>query len=1658
MNKTLVRWSALVLISCLVADPATCQVITFITSPSVATIVSAPARFSREAIPAHLIAGYHKPGDLPAVRISQRERTLRRVTGTILSISALLSLFSTVVLHNAFQRAWPGLIAGMTGGVISFVFSLWPVNYFIGLIWSLATQLGPLTGREERNDSHFANVPLNIPLTGETAPRITIHMPIFLESFEVIRPSLDAAQVAVAEYNRQFPDRSNFVISDDGLGYLTNNDVEGFAERAREKRPSDRTPQENEVLNRLTYYAAHDLAVIARPKPEGTPETERRGIFKKASNLNYTLRLADGLTNNPAYQKGWQRGHLWIGDLLVPLDKDSITPPGILAMTAPEFVADPTLSFTQHSTVPTNENESFFASGIGMFNRMMYRLGMPSKILLGGFVSFMGHNGFVRTAHLREQGYWDEDAASEDLVFAMRVEARGNHGKYIMYPGMDFGEMMSRTFNEEAAKFYRYSFGAAQVLFNPIPEWRSRGIWNEYLREYARSPHTSWASIAELLIIKMLFFNIAIAAFSPFLALLLPEVDLGGPWRIIFTVIGFNVFPTLLTSLFIKQMDLSDSTELPFWQRFWDREKKLLPLVPSLMGLSPYSLHGWTTWLIGRRPTIGATTVDTLEEKPLGEVLKEMPTAHWTVLTYISAYILVSELATVALGHSRRVPMALTFLSIQALAPYIFNQPLWQAIKASIRKMVGLARAYAPVLMLAVLGLLFSGCNTLPGQGMSSVTSGLAGILVGALLTWMVMRSQKPSTPQGQSLIPVKTAKPESTLSQIMRRIIAPFTVFALMTLLALLTYSSPNSNPLSPSRGIIIPTSPNGIVVNVQQTENQSGDSTGSRGTLFTTPLRNIIYDYTVPGVQSTMVKFYDRAWFVPGQWLNVTVDVPEGVHQVGFRLLRGESKEDADISPQGLVILPVTPGRHTLRLSPRDFLMADAGGILDFLLGPQFLSAHFDAAAWDFQLGNTPKGPLHVVRVERSTGTQGVLFYIALLSLLGGAGALSIYRLRRRKDQLRIVILSTTMGPMAPPTPTPSLGRGNLQQITGVTEDFSFIHPRMESPQGLPIIDVPSRQQPAPLRPSMPPSLGQRAGPGAINPAIPVPAFRTLADAIKFILEQRQLGAGLPATFRIPPGTPIPDPSGNGALRRVTTEGVGLYDTALSILALVQNGNLAEARQILDIYTNGYGRPNLNMNLRAFPTNDNQGAFTPLRSDLPYFFDFTRLNGQWTPDWDQWQSHTGPNAWMAIAIAAYVEKAPAGPQTIAYRNLLRNLCEAMILLQQGQPGTAFGDNQGGIRFAPQGVWHPADAGDPFLEINSENNVSAYAALTAASRVLGDPRYSATAARVLGYFKNAQVFNSETGQMQRGLFNPQTNTLVKGITYKNGRWETQREFATDSAGTWTISSLGPAQIDAMWGEGTAYKMLMTVRQRVGRTSNFRLAGPTDSLAGVDFTDIFPISQALISPEWSAGYIKAARLLVDYYRGKNIITAAQISALERDIQTITQFINGHPQGSHYAIGPGMAAPRNGATGHGWFSAIDGPAMASIYIVLPDPLSNARGATLVIVVPPTTPVAVPPARGRGRGAANLRSSPGQLIGLFVIAVAILKTLIHPPAIEAAMRYSSKNSSEFLLTTAYWTRLLHPSAITLGLVVTVLGVIFGLSNQRRRTAMARIATAA
>lgn len=303
-----------------------------------------------------------------------------------------------------------------------------------------------------------------------------------------------------------------------------------------------------EVFHRMLYYYHFDIGFVARST------VDRRGKFKKASNLNSHLRLAlgaqqrvsqeDNLTMaqaliEEAHNDDGSRfvmfgNNVVIGDLICVNDADARMAESVMHKTVPEFLNDPTLGFTQHTTKTMNEQrgESYYTNMLAVYTDALYQGHFLLSSILGCHPPLVGHSIFLRTEAVNQCGrmrtlrkaqqwlkniglqflpvdqigfsnlqaqnrteYWSESHVSEDFELMIHLYNLGFNGRYICIPDCEFQEGITRTFDEEAGRHRKFALGAHELVFNPFQDMMGKGIFTPLFRTFLISDIPSYYKV-----------------------------------------------------------------------------------------------------------------------------------------------------------------------------------------------------------------------------------------------------------------------------------------------------------------------------------------------------------------------------------------------------------------------------------------------------------------------------------------------------------------------------------------------------------------------------------------------------------------------------------------------------------------------------------------------------------------------------------------------------------------------------------------------------------------------------------------------------------------------------------------------------------------------------------------------------------------------------------------------------------------------------------------------------------------------------------------------------------------------------------------------------------------------------------------------------------
>ncbi len=427
-----------------------------------------------------------------------REHKTRKIPEALGNRACGVWLYVAALALDAGAHAALFISYGMTAQsfprlFLSFIFFIYPLCYLADVLWSLRPSIrGILSGRLPVNRKYYMNT-VREEIDRAALLPVTISIPVYQESNEIIFKTFLDSQAAARRYHEVSGRDANVVVSDDGLapllgGSCTKEKADRLF-RALQEDDGSLTRQERMAAERISFYREQGIAFVARPAKN------RAGLFKKASNLNYTLRLSEAAGGRPvpesyfmagsAFAGGYAEGPVTIHEVILLLDKDSGLNEGIIEAVLPEFGADDKLAYVQCATKTDNLDENYYSSATGHQTNNLFHNIWPCKALQGFFVPLVGHNVFLRRSMLEESGLWSEDRVSEDYDMAIRLYGLGYHGKYAQLRGLEFSESASRTFTEETNKQRRYAYGLFEMVFDgTISPKRARGCDVFYMLLY----------------------------------------------------------------------------------------------------------------------------------------------------------------------------------------------------------------------------------------------------------------------------------------------------------------------------------------------------------------------------------------------------------------------------------------------------------------------------------------------------------------------------------------------------------------------------------------------------------------------------------------------------------------------------------------------------------------------------------------------------------------------------------------------------------------------------------------------------------------------------------------------------------------------------------------------------------------------------------------------------------------------------------------------------------------------------------------------------------------------------------------------------------------------------------------------------------------------
>ncbi|KAF2186273.1 hypothetical protein K469DRAFT_573231 [Zopfia rhizophila CBS 207.26] len=381
---------------------------------------------------------------------------------------------------------------------------LWLALFFFqALIANITQIIGPI-GQMSENTKFYSGVAPRRIRRDNGFPHVTIQMPVYKEGLHsVIEPTIRSIKAAISTYELQ-GGTANIFVNDDGMQLL---------DEALQRQRQD-------------FYDEHNIGWVARPghNPkglEGARTFNRRGKFKKASNMNYGLWISVQIEEKlaaierhgdwsqkdeiAAYSRAlreviaerggeaWADGNIRIGDYILLIDSDTRVPTDCFLDAVSEMERSPPVSIIQYSSGVMNVTDSFFEKGITFFTNLVYTQ-IRYAVANGDVAPFVGHNAILRWSALQEiayncpddgwEKYWSESTVSEDFDMALRLQTNGYLVRLGAYKDDGFREGVSLTVYDELARWEKYAYGCNELIFHPVKYWVTRGPFTKLFRQF----------------------------------------------------------------------------------------------------------------------------------------------------------------------------------------------------------------------------------------------------------------------------------------------------------------------------------------------------------------------------------------------------------------------------------------------------------------------------------------------------------------------------------------------------------------------------------------------------------------------------------------------------------------------------------------------------------------------------------------------------------------------------------------------------------------------------------------------------------------------------------------------------------------------------------------------------------------------------------------------------------------------------------------------------------------------------------------------------------------------------------------------------------------------------------------------------------------------
>ncbi|KAK7421131.1 hypothetical protein QQZ08_010060 [Neonectria magnoliae] len=407
--------------------------------------------------------------------------------------------------------------------------AVFSIFFFSSIITGIFQLLLPVSMCLKNSKFHSAVKPNPKRHQDYELPHVTIQMPVYKEGLKgVIVPTMVSVMAAIQYYEERGGTASVF-INDDGMQCIQPELAEARKQYYREngigftaRLPNKQSPKKKSWFKKSDASQDSQQEKSARTPQDVANEIgfERKGKFKKASNMNYGLafsnRVEDEITrlsnlecqkrdctqadltaddDDEIYQQAlhnmlnedegrtWAEGNIRIGELILIIDCDTRVPIDCLLYGALEMHESPEVAILQHGSGVMQVVHNTFENGIAYFTDVIYTA-IKYGVGTGDIAPFVGHNAFLRWEAIQDVAFvdtdkqtkwWSECHVSEDFDIALRVQMAGMTCRLATYHNGEFKEGVSLTLYDELTRWEKYSYGANELIFHPFYKWFYRG-------------------------------------------------------------------------------------------------------------------------------------------------------------------------------------------------------------------------------------------------------------------------------------------------------------------------------------------------------------------------------------------------------------------------------------------------------------------------------------------------------------------------------------------------------------------------------------------------------------------------------------------------------------------------------------------------------------------------------------------------------------------------------------------------------------------------------------------------------------------------------------------------------------------------------------------------------------------------------------------------------------------------------------------------------------------------------------------------------------------------------------------------------------------------------------------------------------------------------